>query len=177
MFRKSIGLAALAVAVFAVPPPAAAQTGTIAGSYAYMRQEDFSYPYGWVFSATGDLTRSVAIVGEVGGSYKHVGVDPAFDVHLYDYSFLGGARFQGLASPGVSVFAQILAGPALFGVRAAGQGDSEFVWAVQPGVGLDVYVTRNLGIRAQGDLRTNWDNGETANQFRFAIGGVYGFGR
>ena len=179
MVRKAICLAAFALAALAVPQRAAAQSGsgTIAASYGYLRQEDFSYPLGWVFAATGNLTRHVALVGEVGGGYKHVGVDPTFEVSLRDYSFLGGARFEGLASPRVVIFGQILAGTASFGVTAGGRSDSEFVWAVQPGGGLDVYLTRNIGIRTQGDFRTNWDKGETANQFRFAIGGVYGFGR
>jgi hypothetical protein len=174
MIRQAICLGALAA--LAIPHSAAAQSGSVAVSYGYMHQEDFSYPRGWLFAGTGNLTPHVALVGEVGGSYKHVGVED-FEVSLRDYSFLGGVRFQAPASPRIAIFGQVLAGTASFGVKAGGQSDSEFVWAVQPGGGLDVYVTRHVGIRTQADFRTNWDQGETANQFRFAIGGVYGFGR
>jgi len=114
MVRTAIWLAALAA--LAIPYSAAAQSGSLAVSYGYLRQEDFSYPRGWVFAAAGNVSRHVALVGEVGGSYKHVGVED-FEVSLRDYSFLGGVRFQTLAAPSVAVFGQFLAGTASFGVR------------------------------------------------------------
>jgi hypothetical protein len=178
MNRTLVCLSALVLALFAAPLTAAAQTekGNVAVSYGYLHDPDLNFPIGWVVAATGNIDRTFAMVGEIGGNYKRIALFRD-TLHLRVHSFLGGLKVQGYAAPKVVAFTQVLLGETLFGASAAGEGDSENAFSIQPGAGVDFKLTRNAGIRVQGDYRSSRAQGESINEFRFAVGGVFGFGR
>jgi hypothetical protein len=175
MIRTFIAPSALALAMLAAPSIAAAQTpqGDVAVSYSYLHDPDLSLPVGWVVAATAPLNKNVGIVGEVGGNYRSRTFDD-FKISVQEYSFLGGVKVQHAASPRATVFGQMLAGTAMFRGSAEGESDSTFVLTLQPGGGVDVKLTPRVGVRAQGDYRYNTRNGDSLNQFRVAVGLVFG---
>lgn len=178
MFRKLACVSALVLAVFGAPMTAAAQTekGNVAFSYGYLHDADLNLPAGWVAAVTRNVTPIFGVVGEVGGNYRTERIE-GNDLTLRVHSFLGGVKVQGAASPGVVPFAQLLVGEALFNASALGQGQREHAFAVQPGGGVDIKFTPKVGLRVQGDVRMHRADGDRFNQFRFAVGGVFGFGR
>src|SRR4029453_1173097 len=131
---------------------------------------------GWLFATTGNVTRMLGIVSEVGGNYKTVDVSGT-DVNLRVHSFLGGLRFMNRTEKAVP-FAQFLVGAVH--QQASILGDSHSVsstgLAFQPGGGVDIMMSEKIGIRLQGDYRITRSDGYKSSQFRFAAGAVFGFG-
>ncbi|HJR59953.1 MAG TPA: outer membrane beta-barrel protein [Vicinamibacterales bacterium] len=168
--------------LLAVAAPAAAQDEprfTVAGSYTILNDSDLeeTFPVGWLLAVTRNLNSTFSLVGEMGGNYKTLelgGDDIDFKVH----AFLAGVRVRS-ARANVIPFAQVLAGVANGSVSVPGTGESDSSngFAVQPGAGIDFNFTPSAGLRLQADYRLIRDEGENTNQFRFAAGIVFGFGR
>lgn len=161
--------------VFAAPAAAQDPAGDVAFSYALMHDSDIeeTFPTGWSVAVNGNVSSIFGIVGEVGGHYKTIdllGSDLSVSVH----TFMGGVRFRKEDSKMVP-FAQVLAGMARAGASFLGASEDATEFAVQPGGGVDVRLTERFGIRVQGDYRIITSD-EHINEFRFAIGGVLGFG-
>jgi len=101
------------------------------------------------------------------------------------YGFLAGVRASG--SPGRSVipFVQVLAGVArasyrLYGLESSDVVGSGSVFTIQPGVGVDVRVSRALAIRASIDARVGRPRFALSWQYpdwRIGAGLVYRFTR
>lgn len=131
-------------------------TVDLSGGYAFHRIEDGEAAHGWYATLAGNLTRWFAIVGEVGAGYRSWelewggGRDP---VEADVYSFLAGSRFASRGAPGVTVFAQMLAGAVQYRDRFLGHSSSSSKFALQPGGGADFWVTRRVGIRVAADYR------------------------
>ena len=75
--------------------------------------------YGWTGSVTGNLSKVVGIVGEVGGNYKH-----GNKIH----SFLGGAQFNHRVEK-VTAFAQTKAGLMHFSDRSGSDNNFQLGFA------------------------------------------------
>jgi hypothetical protein len=172
------GLLSLSALLLA-PTIAAAQEekGNFAVSYSLLHDFELeeTFPVGWLVALTGHFTPNFAFVGEVGGSYKTIDFD-GDDVSFRVYSFLGGVKFQSREAS-FTPFAQALLGAAVAGVSFAGESESTTAFAVQPGAGIDFRLNDSLSMRLQGDYRFITSEGESSNEFRFAVGIVFPFGR
>jgi hypothetical protein len=162
----------------AAPPPdrrRASQKGDVGFSYSILHESALAdtLPAGWVVAANGNLGRFVGVVGEFGGNYKTINV-VGTGINVGIHSYMGGIRLRGETSKAIP-FAQFLVGGVRRGVGALGESDSVTDFALQPGGGVDVRVTRQLAIRAQGDYRWIRLDGGHSNEYRFAFGLAIGF--
>ena len=176
-FVRRLTFVALAVLTYAVPASAQVEeAGNVAVSYSVVHDSELeeTFPTGWAFAVTGNISPMLAAVGEIGGNYKSVTIIGT-DVNLRVHAFLGGLRFMKQRND-VVPFAQVLLGGVHGSVSALGEGEGETGFAIQPGGGVDFTVSPRLRVRAQGDFRIIRFEGENTNEFRFAAGLVFGFG-
>jgi hypothetical protein len=171
-------LSFVALLLLALTTPAAAQDrrGDVAVGVGILHDSTAqeTFPTGWLFATTGNVTRMLGIVSEVGGNYKTVDVSGT-DVNLRVHSFLGGLRFMNRTEKAVP-FAQFLVGAVNGQASVLGASDSSTDLAFQPGGGVDIMMSEKIGIRLQGDYRITRSDGYNSSQFRFAAGAVFGFG-
>lgn len=168
-----------------VPLKAQTPRAEISGGYSFLHDHDRSenFPAGWVASATGNVNTWIGVAAEVGGNYRtcdncqrgpFTSQDSrGTDLHLRVYTFMAGPRVAARAIPAVTPFAQFLLGGAHVsgGVEFDGALTTGFTY--QPGGGVDVRVTPNLGIRLQGDYRVIRTQGINGKQSRFLVGIVF----
>lgn len=158
------------------PKPAGVQESqdprwNLSAGYAYLNDRSWTEHLlmGYVASLTGRLTSSFAVVVEGGGSHGHY-KDTGFTIQRY--AFLGGLRLY--AGEGeVRPFFQALAGYS----RQGGDVGLAHGIAVQPGGGVDAKLTDAITLRAQGDYRLIFEDGEHYNQFRGAVSVIYYLGK
>ena len=156
-------------------------------------EDSQTLPLGWYADVAGNLSRSLAVVGEVSGNYKDfdesttvgattVNVSASLNVH----TFLGGVRFNARQNPSFTPFAQALFGLARVGGDAeiqttiAGRtfsasqsvSDSDFAFDASGGVNLNLSDTFAARVSA-GYLRVGGSDG--GNAFRFGVGVVFPF--
>lgn len=187
--------AALCAVILAPAAPASAQelgalpvpAVEVSAGYAFMRDTTMeeNFPAGWYFAAGTNLNRWFGLTGEVTGAHKTFNEEPFFRLKANLYTFMGGPRFfvkRGRFMP----FAQVLAGAAHLRskVTLPGQGisdmrenDTEF--ALQPGGGLGILLTRNVGLRTAVDYRRImfFEDGEEDNsEVRVLAGVVFAWG-
>ena len=138
-------------------------------------------PAGWLVSGAGNVTDTLAIVGEFSGAYKSEAVF-GVEIDRCLLTLMGGVRYsQRLAR--VTPFAQFLLGGAGMDSKPSGSdagGGVEF--ASQLGAGVDIRLTDRLAARVQGDWRRLFSGDEAlgfvdGNQIRIAAGIVVGFRR
>jgi outer membrane immunogenic protein len=128
------------------------------------------------------FTRSVGIVGEIAGQHAS-GINSA-GADLTLTSFLAGPRYTWTRAGRFAPFAQVLLGGAHAGGTLAPGGSvlsgSANAFAMTAGGGLDVGITRHIGLRAfQADYYlTHFDNGtnDHQNNLRIAAGVIFRFG-
>jgi hypothetical protein len=139
-------------------------------------------PVGWLGAVSVSLTKNLAVVGEFGGNYKSMTVTEYgydIDVDVSEHAFLGGVKIQG-DSPKTRPFFQTLFGMSRYsGGSSVGDYDvsvSSTGFAIQPGGGVDVFFSKRIGLRIQGDYRFVSGDEGSSNEFRVAVGVVIGFG-
>ena len=169
----------LSVCCLVLAPTAASaqdERGNVALSYSILYDSDIeeTFPVGWLLALTAHITSNMGIVGEVGGNYKSIEDEFAGDVSLKLHSFMGGLRFMSRQA-NFTPFAQALIGGVNASVSFDDDSDSSTVFAVQPGAGIDFRVSDALNLRAQADYRYLTNEGESASEFRFAFGAVFGW--
>ena len=156
-------------------------------------EDSQTLPLGWYADVAGNLSRSLAVVGEVSGNYKNfdesttvgattVNVNASLNVH----TFLGGVRFNARQNPSFTPFVQALFGLARVGGDAAIQttiagrtfsasqsvSDSDFAFDASGGV--NIHLNDALAARVSaGYLRVGGSDG--GNAFRFGVGLVFPF--
>ena len=157
--------------------------GEVAAGYQFMRDYDLgeSFPDGWFVSGAGQLTSTIAVVGEVGRSRwsdTNPNVDLTANVDMFIY--LGGVRLRRRVGA-VSPFAQFLVGGARATATLSGFGteasQSETGFVIQPGGGVDFPLSDAISARALFDYRRISFADQRTNQIRVAVGVVVGFGR
>jgi opacity protein-like surface antigen len=198
-FFRVIGTA-LVLAVGIPIAGSAQETGTapvpaveLSGGYTFLRdglKDGMNFPAGWYASTAVNLNRWFGLAGEVTGSYKNnvnVGVEELnVSPNASEYTFMGGPRFAGKVGR-VMPFGQFLAGAAhmratvdtpMGGLGHFTVSDTQF--AFQPGGGVNVLLTDNLGLHFAGDYRCivdfSTDEYTYANQLRFATGLTFNWG-
>lgn len=183
-----IGLV-LCLLLLAVPASAQTPRAEISGGYAVMRDQDRAetFPAGWVASVSGNINDWIGVVSEVGGSHRACtdcqrgpftsATFRGTDRSLRVFNYMIGPRFAARALPRVTPFAQLLLGGAHIsgGVQFDGAMTSGF--AYQPGAGIDIGVTPNLGLRLQGDYRVVRTAGHSGKASRILAGIVWRAGR
>jgi len=187
-----VGLVTLGLA-----QPAAAQgndKGDMTFGYQFLNLssagESQSFPAGWYADLAGNLTRDVAIVAQVGGSYKSLsesvaigGASATANADIKLYQFMGGMRFSAHANPSVVPFAHVLAGASYGTASYSGTGtlggqtlvavsgaDSSTNFALQVGGGTNIWMTRTVGLRVGVDYVRIFETDAGANVFRFGAG-------
>lgn len=179
--RSVLGLLLLA----AVPASAQTPRAEISGAYAVMRDQDRAetFPAGWVASVAGNINGWIGVVSEVGDSYRVCrdcqrgpftsATFRGTDRHLRVFTFMAGPRVASRAMARVTPFAQVLLGGAHIsgGVQFDGALTTGFTY--QPGAGVDLYLTPNLGLRLQGDYRVIRTEGHSGKASRVLAGVVW----
>jgi hypothetical protein len=185
-----------AVLVVAMAVPAFAQLAPaydVSVGYSLLRDQDLAEQdlaeslHGWLASVGINFNRWLGVVGEVGGNYGTIDVEPPFvgiepfDVGLSVLSFMGGPRFASHASPSFTPYGQFLLGVVRGSVEFMDESESESEFAIQPGGGIDLWLIPDIGIRVGADYRRifieDLEDGGGANEFRFHVGIVIRGGR
>ena len=156
--------------------------------------ESETMPLGWYADVAGNLTRTFAVVGEVGGNYKNfndvlaeLGANVNVDVNVNVHTFMGGVRFTARQNPAFTPYVQALFGLARAKTDVEGQvtvpgrptisinesmSDSEFAFDADGGVNFRLSDALALRVGA-GYLRVGTSDG--GNAFRFGAGVVIPF--
>jgi len=166
-------LLGLAAPVLAADPPPKADIGI---SYSVLHNDAGTYPLGWVFAAGANITNSIAVVGEIAGNYKTIG-DLEGDATIMEHAFLGGVRFAHRTAHPATPFVQLLVGASNFHASGPGFSNSASPFAVQTGGGVDIKMRSAVALRVQGDYRWSSKDGYHLDEFRFAVGLVFGAGK
>jgi hypothetical protein len=135
--------------------------------------------HGWLASFNYNVTPLIGITGEVGRNSKSLEeFGGLVDADISFTSYLVGPRV-GRRVEKVGYFGQVLFG----GVRSEASvdllgeslldGEASNDFAIQPGAGVDYFVTPNTGLRVGVDYRRVFYEGEGSNQFRFHVGIVF----
>ena len=184
--RSAFAMAVLMMA--AVAAPAAAQNARrfeVSGGYSWLRETQADQTFnGWVASGAVYVNRWLGIVGDFGQHFEGIDPEPGLEVRFNELSYMGGVRFAGASNRAVSAFAQVAAGGVRFhsSIRDSTVDESQSVtkFALQPGGGVDVFFSRNVGVRAGGDYRRVFVNEmgiDGINEWRFHVGLVIRGGR
>jgi hypothetical protein len=164
-----LALAAAAPAVAQVTPAVEIGLG-----YAFLRDEeiDEDFPLGWYADIAGNLTGSLGLVGELGGSYKTIQSEVGdFDIKLSVHTAMGGLRLTHRGD-GANFFVQVLAGAAKGKVTVLDASESVTDFALQPGIGLELGTGGSVGFRVGADYRRVFSEDEGVNQWRATAGFV-----
>jgi Outer membrane protein beta-barrel domain len=154
--RLSRGFLTLALVLGRFVTPASAQEARVevSGGYQLISLEPGhdtqTLRTGWYVDLAGNLTRVLAIVGQVGGNYRSrdvLGNDLRFSMH----EFMGGIRASSTANTTVVPFGQVLAGPVRAHLGLLGEGVSVTKFALQFGGGVNWRLTQRIGIRVGAD--------------------------
>ena len=197
---RLISLAVVGAVTLGLAQPAAAQSaekGDVAFGYQFLNvsssgsnMDSQSLPTGWFADLAGNLSRSVAVVAQVGGNYKSIsesvtfgGASASANADIRIYQFMGGIRFSGRANPTVVPFGHVLAGANYGSVSYSGTGnvggqtvysvngaDSGTNFALQAGGGSNIWMTRTVGLRIGVDYLRVFAGDGDANVFRFGAG-------
>jgi len=163
----------VALLLVVVSGPAMAQVTPaveIGLGYAFLYDDeiDEDLPLGWYADIAGNLTSSLGLVGEIGGSYKTV------DSGIGDetlHTAMGGLRLTHRGD-GANFYLQVLAGAAKAKVTFMDESDSVTDFALQPGVGLECDTGEGVGFRIGADYRRVFSEGQGVNQWRATAGFV-----
>jgi len=186
---------ALGIVALGLAQPAAAQSekGDVAFGYQFVNlsgdSDSQSLPMGWFVDLAGNLTRSLAVVAQIGGNYKSFeqaasfgGASASANASLRLYEFMGGVRMSSHANRSVVPFAHVLAGAAYGSGSFEGSGsfagqtfavsgaDSRTNFALQFGGGTNIGMTETVGIRFGVDYLRIFESEGGLNAFRVGAG-------
>ena len=133
------------------------------------------------------MNRWFGIVGEVGGAHRTKG-ERISNGHIADvastlHTVMGGVRLSARLNRRIVLVHPVLVGGAHASVRtdAGTQAlrSSETQFALQPGLGINLAVTENFGMRVAADYRrvVLGDDRIDDNEYRFTLGIVLPFGK
>jgi len=168
IIRRSLSwLASATVLLTACAGTASAQTtdATLGISYSFLRYlegADFNLPVGWLISFAKPIDRSaISLVGELAGNYRS-----EFGETLKVHTFQGGLRLSGRTAPGVNPFAQILLG----GMNTGCCGGSSTNFMIEPGVGVDLAMSRGMAFRGGISFPIAFGDGDALTSLRLQAG-------
>ena len=125
-----------------------------AGYSFYRDQSDsLSYPAGWALAVSRHLTPTIDLTTSISGSHRS---DDLLGVNLASatmYTFAAGPKYARRTGR-VTSFAQVLAGVAIIHTSVLAASDLSLGFALQPGFGVDIPVTKTLAARVGFDIQT-----------------------
>ncbi len=128
--------------------------------------------HGWNTGVQWNLTRRLGLVGEAAGSY---GSDPYVKETLHSYTF--GPRVYFHRSERTSFYGHTLLGVGFLRISQGEAFDTSSGFASQIGGGVDVKLSRVVGLRAgQLDYMLTRFADRSQHNFRFSAGFVFRFG-
>ena len=196
---SSLRVAAMCFVALAAALPAAAQDfprSEFSAGYQMLRLsvdgESETLGKGWYVDVASNINRMFGGVFEVGGSYKSLtetttsgGFTGTATADFKIHEIMGGLRVNSRGNPNVVPFAQVLAGlihgSASATVTAGTTGspvfsdsfeDSGSNFGLQIGGGVNMAMTRRLGLRVGVDYLRVFEEGGGGNAFRFGAGVV-----
>jgi hypothetical protein len=135
---------------------------------------------GFLLSLGAPLNRSLSVVGEASGHYGSDDLTDALGVPLtLDRDVLGvhaGPRFTHRGDGRAEPYVQALAGWTRTGLELAGLREVEDAFSIQPGVGLNLRLSRSVGLGLGADYRLVFGEEENRNEVRVHAGLVFGIG-
>jgi opacity protein-like surface antigen len=131
---------------------------------------DLNFPFGANFSFARNFNPSLAVVGEVGASYRS---EQGASLTLWD--FLGGARFSRRSDGNLTPYVEVLGGLARAIATGGGLSAAANDPAVQAGGGVDLKIKENAAIRVGADYRVIFSD-QRLQELRVRAGVVFGFG-
>jgi outer membrane protein with beta-barrel domain len=160
----------------------------LSAEYAFTHDvdRDEDSPYGWVVSAIGNINGWMGIATEFSGAHRTCEAcqrgpfdsqrlsGTNLDIHVY--TFMAGPRLAARAFSTVTPFAQVLVGGSHVGGGIQWDGALNTGLTYQPGGGVDITMTRAVGVRLQADYRVIRTQGRHNKQTRVAGGLVWRFG-
>jgi opacity protein-like surface antigen len=151
------------------------------GGYSFLRENIRSGANldGWNASLTGRITDRIGVVGDFAGNRATPG-QPAFgpvgNMDTSIYTFLFGPRLYGPNYGSVSPFVHALFGAARGSAESGGFSVSDAAFAMALGGGVDLRVTRAIGIRLfQADYLMTRFFDVKQNNARISAGVVFRF--
>jgi hypothetical protein len=145
----------LVLAVVSAPARAVAQEVDLAGGYSLLTYgsgclADCTIPAGWFGTLGVKLTPTLDVVADVSGAYKSVGSTASFSEHAY----LFGPRLQWSRSTmPLRVYGQLTLGGVTGKIAAGSVSDSTTLFAVAPGLGVDVRMDDRWAVRGGVNFR------------------------
>ena len=122
---------------------------------------------GWAAGMQVNLRGPLALVADFSGAYG-----TQSGVELRQYNFLAGPRLT-LRRGRAAIFAHVLPGMSRLNARAGGAEDTASAFAAAAGGGLDVRLSRRVGLRlVQADYLVTRLAGNTQNNLRLSSGVV-----
>ena len=144
-------------------------------------------PAGWYVEITRNVNGWFGIVGEVGGAYgtkgERISNNRIADVASTLHTFMGGIRLSARLNRRIVLVHPVLVGGAHAGVRTDAGAEalrtSETQFALQPGVGINLAVTDDVGMRLAADYRrvVLGDDRIDDSEYRVILGIVLPFGK
>jgi opacity protein-like surface antigen len=152
-----------------------------------------SLPAGWYADVAANLTPMIGVVFQVGGNYKTIdesivvgGVSTSASADAKVHGFLGGVRLNFRSQSPIVPFAQVLAGAIHSSVDVSASAtlpgmppiaidldDSRTNFGLQAGGGMNVAISKAVGLRVGADYLRVVDDDNGANVFRFHAGVVF----
>jgi hypothetical protein len=172
--RKLFVSILLMVFAFATPSPAQRHIADFGIGYSLLHDGDASVTgHGFNAAIAGHFNEWFGLEGEVGMNFDSLQL-LSTDVDVTMTSFAGGPRVS-MDLPMATPFVHFLLGGMNADAGALGSSVSETVFIIQPGGGIDVWLSDRMGLRFTGDYRRWFDEGEAGNEVRFTAGIVFGF--
>jgi opacity protein-like surface antigen len=156
-----------------------------------------TFPGGWFVDFSGNITRPVAVVAEIGGSYtalstteSHGNTTATYSIDLRVHEFMAGVRVSSRGHSAVTPFGQVLVGAAeltaVGSTWASIEGpppyspgsESRTYFAFQAGGGINVGMTKTVSVRVGADYLRVFSNDylpADLNVFRLVTGLTFGF--
>ena len=181
----ALTLGFVAMRVLGLSSSASAQTPKveISGGYQALHALDETLPAGWYVEVAGNVNPWFGIVGEVGGAYKtkseRISNNRPVDVTSTLHTFMGGVRLSARINQRMVLVHPVLVGGAHASLSTDAVGVTRTKLALQPGLGINLMVTDEIGGRVAADYRRVFiDQGEGGgeNEFRSTVGFVLPFG-
>ena len=159
----------------------------ISAGYQALHALDETLPAGWYVEIARNVNRWFGIVGEVGGAYRttsgQISNDQIADTASTLHTLMGGVRLSARLNRRIVLVHPVLVGSAHASVRTDAGAQvlrsSETQFALQPGLGINVTLTGDFGMRVAADYRRLVIGGDRIdeNEYRFVLGIVLPFGK
>jgi hypothetical protein len=151
------------------PAPGSAPRPDVSLGYSYEHAGEASLN-GWQLTGSYPLSRSLRLVGDLGGHYGEFG-----GADLSDLGFFAGPRWT-FKGKRLVPFVHGLLGLVRRNASAAGVSASDTDWGFAFGGGVDYGLNKSWAVRAQADLLLLRGEGVTDADPRLSLSAVYRFG-